>query len=179
VVLLDDDAGDVGVTLPTNWAAVIGPRAGYVAKLNLAFAMFPNEPWYACWGDDILCRPDGWDTYLAQAAGSDSIAYGDDGINADRACCLPFIGGDLVRKVGWLACPYLQHLYCDTVWRDIGRALEILQYFPEIATEHQHWSVGKQEYDRTAQERQCSGDQAAYHGFIVRHFEETLTRCRA
>lgn len=163
--------------MPNGWSALIGPRAGYVALLNRAFACFPNEPWYACWGDDVLCRPAGWDTYLAKSADSDRIAFGDDCINGERTCCLPFIGGDLVRKVGWLAYPKLNHLYCDTVWHAIGQALGVLSYHPEIITEHCHWSTGKQPYDLTAQERNIAGDREAYAGFLDHELREAVTRC--
>lgn len=180
VVMLDqDDAKQYeAVTLPENWSLLIGPRIGYVAMLNQAFRVYSHEPWYACWGDDVRCHPIGWDRELARVAGTEHIAYGDDLINGSRMCGLPFIGGDLVRRIGWLACPTLTHLYCDTVWGDIGRALGVLHYLPDIITEHLHWSTGKQPYDRTAQERQISGDQFAYSGFLVREFEETIARCR-
>lgn len=181
VVMLDDDNAHLyqDVALPSGWRFSIGPRAGYVALLNRAFTFFPDEPWYACWGDDVLCQPAGWDTFLAQAAGADAIAYGDDLINGERSCALPFIGGELVRRVGWLSCPAVRHLYSDTIWCDLGRRLDALRYFPEIITEHCHWSVGKQPFDQTAQERQTDQDCAAYGRFVLRELEETIARCKA
>lgn len=181
VIMLDDDDvhNYVGYMIPGHWQFMIGKRAGYVELLNRAFRQFPNEPWYAYGGDDVRCAPVGWDTFLAQAAGADAVAYGDDKINGERACCLPFIGGELVRRVGWLGYPALSHLYCDTVWRDIGTKLGVLRYFPEIVTEHLHWSTGKQPYDQTAQERKTTGDHAAYTGFVTHQLAETVARCRA
>ncbi len=179
LVLLDsDDAQSYhGLIVPDGWQVAIGERLGYVGLMNRAFRLFPDEPWYAYGGDDILCRPVGWDTYLAKAAGYDRIAYGDDQINGASNCCLPFIGGDLVRQVGWLGCPTLKHLYCDTIWHEIGKALGCLYYFPEIITEHCHWSTGKQPFDLTAQERQIQGDQDAYRVFMATQFQEVVARC--
>ncbi len=180
VVCLDqDDAASYQTVLilPPHWEVLVGPRTGYVGWLNRAFAAFPDEPWYAYWGDDCVGRPVGWDTRLAAFAGTDRIAYGDDLINGPTTCCLPFIGGDLVRAVGWLACPRMGHLYCDTVWREIGTALDVLTYYPEIITEHQHWTTGKQPYDQTAQERQTTGDREAYAVFLAEDLKGVLARC--
>ncbi len=181
VVMLDhDDAGKyAGLIVPDNWTVLIGPRLSYVSLLNLAFRIYPNEPFYAYGGDDFRCHPHGWDVHLAAVAGSDGIAYGDDLINGEKTCCIPFIGGDLVRQVGWLGYPGLSHLYCDTIWRDLGRSLGRLRYCPEIVTEHLHWSTGKQPYDQTAQERKTDGDQAVYSDFTMNHFTETMARCQS
>lgn len=165
------------VPLPENWIRHVGERAGYVELLNRAFAMFPEEPWYACWGDDTLCGPEGWDRTLAEAAGSTFIAYGDDFINGKDKCCLPFIGGALVRKVGWLGYPKLGHLYCDTVWHEIGKALNCLVYCDRVTTEHLHWSTGKQPYDQTAKERKKDGDDATFYDFMHNGFSEVVARC--
>ena len=181
VIVLDDDDAHryVNLTLPNGWSCLVGPRASYVELMNRAFCLFPNEPWYAYGGDDVLARPVGWDTFLAQAAGADGLAYGDDGINGEKACCLPFIGGDLVRRAGWLACPMFGHLYSDTVWGEISRSLGVRRYFPEIITEHLHWSVGKQLYDNTAKERRTAGDHQAFAVFMARDLGETIARCKS
>ncbi len=179
VVMLDmDDSENYdGLMVPKNWTVLVGPRTSYVSMLNIAFNLYPDAPFYAYGGDDIRCRPIGWDTYLAASAGRSEIAYGNDLINGDRTCCLPFIGGDLVRRVGWLGYPGLSHLYCDTIWRDLGRALKCLRYSPEIVTEHLHWSTGKAPYDQTAKERKTDGDQAVYADFTANHFTKTLELC--
>ncbi len=180
VVMLDaDDAKNYeGVTLPLNWNVLIGPRIGCAALFNVAFNLYPDEPWYGYGSDDLRCRPVGWDERLASVCGSKEIAYGDDLINGGSLCSFPFIGGDLVRKAGWLSHPNLQHLYCDTVWRDIGKALGVLRYCPEIVTEHLHWSTGKQPYDLTAQERKTQGDREAYEEFMRTDLRVMVQRCK-
>ncbi len=180
VVLLDDDDAasyQQHLSLPSNWEIIVGPRAGYTALINRAFALYPDEPWYANLGDDCLCRPLGWDTYLASIAGTDCVAYGNDLINGEAACCFPFIGGELVRSIGWLAYPLFGHLYSDTVWREIARALGGLRYCPNIVTEHLHWSTGKLPYDQTARERRTEGDREIYARLVATNFKEILERC--
>ena len=181
VVMLDDDDAHnyKDVTIPGNWLVTIGPRVGYVAMLNEALRRYPEEPFYAYGGDDVRCTTPAWDMRLSESAGQWSIAYGDDGINGEATCGLPFLGGSLVRAVGWLAYPALSHLFCDTVWRNIGRAIGALRYHHDIKTEHLHWSTGKMAMDRTAKERKTQGDSSAYQDFITRHLSSTVARCTA
>ena len=182
VVLLDeDDSGQYQqhLALPPNWEVLIGPRAGYTELVNRAFRRYPDEPWYANLGDDCLCSPPGWDTRLAALAGSDGVAYGNDMINGQRACCFPFLGGDLARRIGWLAYPAFSHLYSDTVWREIGTSLGVLRYCPDIVTEHLHWTTGKQPYDQTARERRTAGDRETYEHLVAGGFAEILARCKS
>lgn len=179
VVLLDvDDASHYAtLTVPANWSVVTGSRAPYSELCNRALALYPDEPWYGCLGDDCRARPAGWDTHLAQLATAGHIAYGNDLINYESPGAFWFLPGSLVRKVGWICYPEIKHLYSDTVWYDIGRALGILRYCPDIITEHLHFSTGKMPYDQTARERPLDGDRAAYEEFRAKHFTKVVEQC--
>jgi len=181
VVLLDED--DVknyfDVRLPNNWTTIIAPRVSLTRLFNRAFEQYPDEPFYGLLGDDIVCKPKGWDHDLAAAAGQHDIAYGDDGINGRQLCCFPFLGGELVRATGWLQHPALGHLYGDSVWFEIGRRLKLLRYRPTVETRHFHWSLGLQEKDATARERQIEGDIAAFNTIISTEMDAIVERVRA
>lgn len=181
IVLLDDDDADAyaGITVPESWTVLVGSRAGYAALLNRAFERFPDEPWYANLGDDCRARPEWWDVHLAAMAVRHGVAYGNDCINGETTCGFPFISGDLVRTIGWLAYPPLGHLYSDTIWREIGLALGRLRYCPDVVTEHLHWSTGKQPYDRTAQERPIANDPGLYERFMAQELATVVRRCQA
>ena len=175
VLFLDeDDAHNYkGIKIPSNWITVVGERKPIVQIFNDGFRLFPEEPWYACVADDLICGPEGWDTELAKTCGRDKIAWGQDGINGHTNCCVGFIGGDLTRKIGWTMYPGLNHLYADNIWFNIQERLKIGVFRPSIYTEHQHWSTGKQPYDQTARERKIENDQATYEVFMS-HFDEFI-----
>lgn len=163
VVVIDTDQMHLYSELryPAHWSVFsASPRCGFVRAMNEAFARYPNEPWYAFGGDDVIGRTPHWDTLLAAAVTPSTVVWPNDGIRG--ACTLPVIGGDLVRALGWLCHPDLTHIYCDTLWGDIARVLNIGTYRSDILVEHLHFSNGKAEYDQTYRERQLNRDRAAY-----------------
>jgi hypothetical protein len=46
------------------------------------------------------------------------------------------IDGNIVRALGWLQMPTLTKFYGDNCWQIIGKALNILEYHPEVHIEH-------------------------------------------
>ena len=167
VVLLDEDDFEKyeNVPMPPNWTVHVGKRVFVVPKYNRGFGLYPHEDWYGWIGDDFVCKTPRWDTQLRDEALAGYIAWGDDTINHDKNSCAPFIPGAIVRKAGWLAWPGTHHLYCDEIWWQIAHALGIARYRSDIVTKAYHWSVGNQEFDKTAEERGQGGDDIRYDEF--------------
>lgn len=156
VVIDDDDRSYDGMTLPEGWLWLIGPRAPLVQIVNRAFRAFPDERFYAVVGDDMRFERPSWDRALAEEAGAANIAWGDDGVKGARLCACAFIGGELVRRMGWLAHPAFGHLYADTVWHSIANATGRARYRPDIRFRHLRVE------DRTFAERSIAGDKAIF-----------------
>ena len=116
------------------------------------FEQYPNQKWYSLFGDDVVPQTALWDYALAKAAGTRKIAYGDDLANSGRATH-PFVGGDLVRAVGWFAWPHCIHWYLDTAWEWLGRATDRLVFLPDVHTAHLHPDFGTAPDDQTYRER--------------------------
>lgn len=163
IVIIDPDQASLyeAVRLPDGWRRLVMPtvRAGYVKCVNAAFESAPAEPWYSLVGDDLIGRTPGWDTELGRMATPNRIAWGNDLVKG--LCTQPFVGGDLVRAVGWFGHPALGHLWCDTVWSDIAIGLGIGTYRPDIITEHLHFAAGKADR-RDYAGRVTAGDGDAY-----------------
>lgn len=161
VVLDEDDALNYSdVSLPPLWGRLIFKRDCVTNHLNKVFSIFPNEDFYGFAADDLVPE-EGWDVFLSKRCEDIYIAYGDDGIQGEKLCTHSFIGGDLIRKVGWMQYPKVKHLYGDTVWKTIGSELGLLRYYPEIKTTHLHFSNGGT-YDKTYAERHCGNDESAF-----------------
>lgn len=166
IVLVDADQRDEydDVKIPSHWDRMyVSPMQGFVAKVNLGFKAFPDEPWYSFEGDDCVGRPNGWDTKLATRASHGYITYGDDLFN--HRVTHPYICGDFCRDLGWVAHPSFKHLYVDLIWEVIGKALGVLEYYPDVITEAHHFANGKLPVDRTARERMQHNDHAAWDVF--------------
>lgn len=162
---------------PDSWKILVskGPKLGFVAAANLGFAAFPNEPWYGQSGDDSVGRTPHWDTILGDAATPNKVVWPNDLFGG--RCTQPFIGGDLVRALGWFSYPKLGHLFCDTVWGDIQKRLCTGGYMPHIVYEHLHWCCGKATMDQTARERKTSGDDITYRQINWTEILEKVKSC--
>ncbi len=152
VLIDDDDDSYESMVLPDGWEFYVRSRDSSSKILNRAFEQWHDEPFYAQIGDDYICKPEGWDKTLGKAAGSYHIAWGNDGRWGNRLCTSFFVGGDLVRKMGWFAHPELKHLYVDSVWWMIAKGAGLSRYCPEVRVEHLNVK------DKTYQERRIKGD---------------------
>ncbi len=160
-----DDTGYAGLRLPEHWALVSGPRMGLAALYNEAFAACPDRSFYGVLADDIVPETPGWDSALIEAAGTDGLAFGDDGINGPAHATHFVLGGDLVREFGWLALPGLSRIYIDTVWADIARARGVFRYLPNIKLTHLHFSNGRAFWDATYRKPGKAFDKAVYQAW--------------
>lgn len=134
-VLIDDDDEETyaGMVLPDGWEFLCSRRTGIAKRINLAFRAFPDELWYAMMADDVECGPAGWDRVLAAVAQPCYVAWGNDPKWGEKLCTTFFVGGDLVRKIGFLVAPVFRHLYIDRVWHDIATGAGLGRYHPEVS----------------------------------------------
>jgi len=163
LLMLDDDdpmlGGYLAIEYPDNWTVDVGSRSKLSEIYNRAYWSSPFSDWYGVFADDVTPETEGWDRKLVEAAGGDGMAYGDDGIGEPTHFCL---GGDLVREMGWLACPGLSRLYIDTIWRDIALSKNVLRYLPDVKITHRHPSVGLALMDATYRKPNKPADRIIY-----------------
>ncbi len=171
VLVDDDDASYDDLALPPGWVKCSAPRSGLIARLNRAYSGHPDEDFYAVICDDNECTP-GWDAILSAACKPHYVAWGDDGVKGERLCCNFFIGGDLVRFMGWLVNPNFGHLYGDRIWWEIAAAAGLARYHPEVKIWHR---IVK---DRTWQERSTKGDLAVWDKFSRHALPALIARAR-
>lgn len=119
-------------------------------------------------GDDHLPRTAGWDKRIVDTL--DDTAYGvvyvDDGHQGPALPTSVFMDARVVRCVGWMVPPGIEHLYCDNAWKDLGEALGTLTYLPDVLVEHLHPHAGKapsdDQYERVNSGEQYNHDAAAW-----------------
>lgn len=133
------------------WRVVIGRRVGACESINELFKKYPYEKSYGFLSDDIILRTYAWDKKLAEVAGDWRVAYGCDLV--ENKVTIPWIGGKLMRAVGYFSPPFLNHLWADTFWGELALALGSLIHVPDVVTEHAHWSTGKMPIDDTIRNR--------------------------
>lgn len=135
---------------------VIGPRIFFAASLN-ELAKTASEEGFthlALLGDDVLPETKGWDAKLISAIPGMGVAYGSDGLEHLHGKDLPthvVVPIEMYQKLGWIGLPTLRHLFCDNVWRELGKVTKI-KYLPEVHLTHLHrWNKSAPD-DTTYQE---------------------------
>lgn len=167
------------VTLPDGWRLVEVPPSMVSKKFNDGALVYcPGERTYQVMADDCLPETEYWDQLLLEAAGTLSVAYGNDFIDPPPPCGHPCIGGDLVRALGFIAPPRFGHFYWDNALADIAAALgkDYLRYLPHVVTRHLHWTLTG-EYDETCRARGCSeDDQIIYERWRTHRMRDDVAR---
>lgn len=160
ILLLDDDDHHryEGVALADGWKRVVRRRMHLSAKVNAGFDGSPDEPWYGVINDDHLPVTKDWDLLLTNPVRG--MAWPHDNY-AGRISVL-VMSGDLVRKLGWFACPDIRHFYLDDVHELIAECLGY-RGSPEIVVSHEHVNAGRMPVDQTYRERPNNAeDRAAF-----------------
>ncbi len=159
---LDDDDPMLG-GYPSGFLRVQGARRPLSAIYNEVFDALPALDWYGVLADDVVPETRGWDRALIDAAGSDGLAFGDDGINGPDHATHFVLGGDLVREFGGLALPGLDRTFIDTAWNHIARRRGVLQYLPEVKLTHMHYSNRTALMDATYRKHHKAEDRIIYN----------------
>lgn len=102
-------------------------------------------------GDDHRPRSTGWDTTMLHAldAMGGGIVYGDDLIHGQALPTAMVMSPSIVRALGWICPPGIEHMYLDNAWLELGRALGRIRYLPGLVIEHMHPLAGKAADDDT------------------------------
>lgn len=102
-------------------------------------------------GDDHLLQTACWDGAVVDALDSlgSGIVYGNDLLQGERLPTAAFLTADIIRTLGCMCPPTLEHLYIDNYWLELGRAMGRLRYLPDVVIEHLHPASGKAQRDQT------------------------------
>jgi len=155
----------------------ITPRGNMQAALNTAAMQLAEPGILGFIGDDHRFRSEGWDQEIEDALATPGIAYGDDLVQGADLPTQWFVSSSIVKALGWFALPACNHFYLDNAWKDLGEALGILRYLPQVKIEHLHFSYGKSDIDDTYRHTMRVGSADAAKYSVWRHgpgFENDL-----
>lgn len=136
---------------PCRITVLEGKYSYCTEKLNAAFWLYPNLPWYGFFGDDTVLVAKDTLHLLVERAERFNIAFPDEGKGWPGHVVL---GGDLVRAMGFIAFPKLLHNCIDSVWLDIGTSFGLLKPCPEVECFLENSQHGKDD------PRKCDMDEA-------------------
>lgn len=125
-----------------NVSYVVGPRIFFSASLNELAEIAKNDGYthLALLGDDVLPETKGWDSMLISSIPELGVAYGSDGLEKLHGEDLPthvVVPTEMYKRLGWIGLPTTRHLFCDNVWRELGKITKFV-YLPSVHLTHLH-----------------------------------------
>lgn len=163
---------------PASWKVEIVPMPGNGPTYNEVLRRYPNEPCYGFLADDAVLTTAGMLRALEIEAGRDCVSYANDQHHGEKIPTLPCIGGDLVRRVGYLAPRNLPHWGIDCCWHAIGERLGKLRYRPDLVYDHMHPLWGTGEWDATYRSSQKASIfyEQIYRSWLVNELPRLMER---
>lgn len=182
VIFDESDAHNYNsVETPAHWVRCSVPPTMRLGDIfNLIFKTYPSEDFYGMVADDVVPKTEGWDIKLRDTCIPYFISWGFDGIQNENLPVHPFIGGDLVRALGWWAAPGIKHWFVDNVWKNLTTALNNGVYLPEVKMIHRHFVNGKARMDQTYENQPSHiADQTRYIEFMESEFPNIIEKIKA
>jgi hypothetical protein len=160
VVGLDDDDPTLEQYKQLDWTdheLVVekGLRRQLVRYLNhLAVPRAEEYKYLGHIGDDNVPRTVGWDVKVMESLDRNLFCFGDDldpGREPGSLSLTIFMCSQVVKTLGYMGPPQIQHMYVDPVWYAWGKATSI-EFLPDVILEHMHYMVaGKAPPDESYQ----------------------------
>lgn len=145
-----------------------GPRKGLAAWTDeVAVRRAGEYPFLASLGDDhVPCTP-GWDRALVRGIldmGGTGFTYPWDGTREDVPEAV-VLSSDIVKALGWMTPPGLEHWYIDNVWNDLGWRAGCIRHLRAVSVDHVHPAAAKAKADQTTVDssKSIDADRAVYH----------------
>lgn len=101
-------------------------------------------------GDDCYPRTPQWDQKLMKVVNSTKamgVYYPNDTIQGEKLPTHAFITTNIIKALGYMSPPGIQHLFIDNAWKVIGETVGNLVYIRKITMEHMHPIANKAKWD--------------------------------
>jgi hypothetical protein len=160
-----------------EWTNVL---ARYVLQEN------PDIKYLVSMGDDHMVRTVDWDKKLKEAIqgmGEPGFSFGDDDINGSNLCTSWMVSVEIVKAIGWMMLPWLDHMYVDNAIMELGNAANRIVYCPDVRIEHMHPTAKKSNWDTTylesSTDEQYAKDKKAFNRWrFSTFFEQDVLRVK-
>jgi len=176
----DDDFESYGIEEDVIYS--VNKNMRLCPKINFIANQFVNEYKYICFiGDDVKVNTYGWDSILVEPLKNKvGISYGNDYYHGEGLPNTFIVNSEIIKSLGWFVPPVLNHFYMDNFYKDLGKELGILHYFPDVNLEHNHYTNGKNNFDDTYKAAgNMQEDEVRYNSYKQSSFADDVNKIRS
>jgi hypothetical protein len=151
----DNEAAYRDIALPPGWRYVATDGDTMGDKVRELWPLYCGARAVGLLGDDNVPETPGWDRLVAaDVNGWNVLSTNDDwqahtDIHRGRMAGATLWSGDLIRAIGWLYPPKLQHCYIDDIWERLGRLGRCWHVRMDVMVRHVHLQKHNAELDET------------------------------
>lgn len=147
---------------------------------NAAVEAYPDALYYGQASDDCTPETPRWDVKLRDACLPDKVSWPCDGLGSLKLPGFGFLGGDLVRKMGFFYPPQIKHWFTDNFLGMLVNRLKIGAYLPHVMVRHRHYINGLAEEDDTYKNQpDHNADGLAYAAYLKGEMDALCERLAA
>ncbi len=155
IVGLDQDDSTVSQYIALDRPGVefhVKPRMPLVEWINnLAVPAAKAYRYVGHIGDDNVPRTVGWDARVIESLKQQKLGFCfaddlDPGRSPGSLSIHIFMTANVIRRLGYMGPPQINHMYVDPVWFAWGTATSI-EFLNDVVIEHLHYSLGKSPRD--------------------------------
>ena len=130
---------------------------------EVALSLSPGYDYYGLVDDDYIFRTAGWDVELTKTVNEKGNGWGiaycndlwPDSSVLFRHPSVPIVSAKIIKTIGYMILPTLNHFKIDTFMRDLTEPLSLLFFREDIVIEHMHLHNGKAPTDASYQWSYC------------------------
>jgi hypothetical protein len=182
VLVLDAD-DELRPDYPVAATTFVVQSRGMVHALNRAAAYYAGgRRAVGFLGDDHRPRTPGWDVRLLEELEElgTGFVYGNDLLQGEAMPTAVAMTSDIVRALGYMAPPELEHLNVDIAWLEWGRRIDRIRYLDDVILEHLHPANGKADldagYERVNSVEMVARDGEAWDRYVRGDLDEDVLK---
>lgn len=130
---------------PEGWTLVLTDAILMGDKVREAWDQIIQDEWVGILNDDHICQTKHWDKLVIEKINGKNVVGTNDGPTPDkpwnapnRICGAIAFSAPILKALGWMFPPGLQHLYSDDVWGYLFGQAKCCQILMEVCVEHRH-----------------------------------------
>lgn len=124
---------------PPGWELVLTLGRSMASKCLEVWDRYKDLDAVMICNDDHYCITPHWDEkILAQVTGTNIIGTNDNWVAPNRLCGMTAFSGNVIRTLGYLFPPGIEHLFIDNCWEFLAAKAQCAQILMDVVIEHRH-----------------------------------------